>query len=78
MRADWRTAPLTTADRALAVYAEALTRDPGAPAEPRLTALRAAGFGDEALLLATEIAAYFNFVNRLADGLGVELEPAEP
>jgi len=36
--------------------------------------LRAAGFDDAAILRATEITAYFNFVNRLADGLGVELE----
>jgi alkylhydroperoxidase family enzyme len=41
-----------------------------------LAALRAAGFDDPAILRATEIVAYFNFVNRLADGLGVELEPA--
>jgi alkylhydroperoxidase family enzyme len=72
--ADWRTAPLEPADRTLAEYAVALTRDPAGPAQPRLDALRAAGFPDEALLQATEIAAYFNFVNRLADGLGVILE----
>lgn len=74
MFADWRTAPLEPAERALAEYAVALTRDPAAPAQPRLDALRAAGFADEALLQATEIVAYFNFVNRLADGLGVVLE----
>jgi len=74
VRDDWRSAPLAPADRALAEFAVALTRAPSAPAGPRLDALRAAGFDDEALLHATEITAYFNFVNRLADGLGVELE----
>ena len=75
MRADWRTAPLSAPDRALAAYADDLTRAPGAPARPRLAALRAAGFVDVDLLRATEIVGYFNFVNRLASGLGVELEP---
>jgi alkylhydroperoxidase family enzyme len=41
---------------------------------PRLEQLRAAGFDDAAILRATEIVGYFNFVNRLANGLGVELE----
>jgi alkylhydroperoxidase family enzyme len=62
------------ADRALAEYAETLTRDPAGAAAPRLAALRAAGWDDEAILRATEIIGYFNFVNRLADGLAVELE----
>ena len=74
MRVDWRAAPLSRADRALAEYADALTRAPAAPAGPRLAALRAAGFVDADLLRATEIVGYFNFVNRLASGLGVELE----
>lgn len=74
MKTDWRTAPLAPADRALAQFAASLTEAPAAPARPRLEALRCAGFADEALLRATEITGYFNFVNRLADGLGVELE----
>jgi uncharacterized peroxidase-related enzyme len=74
--ADWRAAQLSPADQALAELAESLTRDPGADAAPRLARLRAAGFGDEAILRATEITGYFNFVNRMADGLGVELEEA--
>jgi len=72
--ADWRSAPLSPADRALGEYAGALTRDPAAEAAPRLARLRAAGFDDEAILRATEITGYFNFVNRMAEGLGVELE----
>ncbi len=74
MRRDWTTAPLTLPDRALAEYAEALTRSPSAAAAPRVAPLRAVGFDDSAILRATEIVGYFNFVNRLADGLGVELE----
>ncbi len=37
-------------------------------------ALRAAGFDDEGILRATEVVGYFNFVNRLAEALAVELE----
>lgn len=39
-----------------------------------LTGLRDAGLDDRAVLEVVEITAYFNFVNRLADGLGVTLE----
>lgn len=43
--------------------------------ETDVEALRAAGLGDDEILDVCQIAAYYNFVNRLADGLGVELEP---
>jgi alkylhydroperoxidase family enzyme len=36
--------------------------------------LRTAGFSDEAILDATCVAAYFNYINRMSDALGVELE----
>lgn len=72
---DARTAPLDAADRALVTYAMELTRSPADASAARVAALRQAGFGDEAILAATEVIAYFNFVNRIAHGLGVELEP---
>lgn len=75
LRADWRAAALEPPEQALADYARSLTVEPWAAPAPRLERLRAAGFADEAILAATEVIAYFNFVNRLADGLGVELEP---
>jgi alkylhydroperoxidase family enzyme len=37
--------------------------------------LRAAGLDDEAILHLAEVVAYFNFINRIADGLGVDPEP---
>ncbi len=40
--------------------------------------LRAAGFGDRAILDINQITGYYNFVNRLADGLGVGLESFWP
>lgn len=71
---DAQHAPIAEAERALVAYAVALTRDPADPSAPRVAALRAVGFQDEAILAATEITAYFNYVNRLAHGLGVEIE----
>lgn len=65
---------LAPADAALGRHAEKLTREPGAMSEADIAALRTAGLGDEEILDLTQIAAYFNFVNRLVLGLGVELE----
>ena len=55
-------------------YAIKLTRDPGGVTADDTGSLRAAGFGDRAILDICQIASYYNYVNRLADGLGVELE----
>lgn len=55
-------------------FALDLTRNPAGQSKPRVAGLRAAGFDDRAILAATEVTAYFNFVNRIAQGLGVELE----
>ena len=55
-------------------YAEKLTLRPAAVDESDLEPLRAAGLDDEAILHLCEVVAYFNFVNRTADGLGVTLE----
>ena len=55
-------------------YAIKLTRDPGGMTSADTDALRAAGFGDQAILDICQVASYYNYVNRLADGLGVELE----
>jgi uncharacterized peroxidase-related enzyme len=71
---DWRTAPVDERQRALLEYADRLTRDPAAMRSSDVQTLRDAGWPDEAILHACEVVAYFNFVNRLADGLGVRLE----
>ncbi len=57
-------------------YAVKLTRTPGAVGEGDVARLRDAGFDDLAILDICQIVCYFNYVNRLADGLGVELEDA--
>ncbi len=72
---DWRTAGLDAPDAALAAYAEKLTLAPWKVGREDVEALRAAGFDDRAILDACQVVCYFNFVTRLADGLGVDLEP---
>jgi uncharacterized peroxidase-related enzyme len=62
-------------ERALVEYALALTRAPSKGVQAQAEALRKAGLKDEEILQAAHIVAYFNFANRLAIGLGVDLEP---
>lgn len=57
-------------------YAVKLTREPWAMTEADVEALRSAGFDDAAILDIAQVTAYYAYVNRLADGLGVELEPS--
>jgi alkylhydroperoxidase family enzyme len=66
--------PVKAGDRTLIAYADAVTRAPAGIREAHVTALRAVGFDDRAIHDACAIVAYFAFVNRIADGLGVELE----
>ena len=55
-------------------YAEKLTVRPWEMVEDDVVALREAGFNDSAILDINQVTGYCAFVNRLADGLGVELE----
>jgi uncharacterized protein YciW len=55
-------------------YVAKLTREPASIAERDVEMLREAGFEDRAILDIAQLAAYFAFVTRLADGLGVTLE----
>jgi len=74
LRRDYASAPLAAADRALLDYADKLTRTPGAMERDDVERLRAHGFDDRAIHDLAAIVGYFAFVNRIADGLGVELE----
>ncbi len=56
-------------------YAVKLTRTPGSMERSDTDALRAHNFGDRAIHDICAVTSYFAFVNRIADGLGVELEP---
>ena len=54
---------------------DGLTRAPASCGAATAAALRAAGFNDTAIHDATQAIGYFNYINRVADGLGVDLEP---
>ena len=71
---DWRSAPLAAPDAALCAYADKLTRTPGAMTANDVGALRAAGVSDAGGHDAAQGIGYFNYINRIADGLGIEPE----
>ena len=71
IRHDFRSAPITDADRAMLEYAELVTLEATAVTDEDHATLRAAGFDDRAILQITLIAAWFNYINRVADALGV-------
>ncbi len=78
IKSDPRGAALDERQRALVDYALTLTLEPQAVCEQDLAPLREVELSDTAIHDAAAITAYFNFVNRIASGLGVELEePAE-
>jgi uncharacterized peroxidase-related enzyme len=73
---DYRSAKITAQERAMLDYVVKLTRNATqiSPADHEL--LRKAGFDDRGILQITLIAAWFNYINRVADALGVGREPA--
>jgi len=75
LREDWRQAELEEPERAMLGFAAKLTRTPGQMQGADVEALRAQGFDDRSIHDIVVVAAYYAFVNRVADGLGVTLEP---
>ncbi len=65
---------MSEADRALCDYAVKLTLHPGDMRECDVQWLRDVGWSDEQITLANQIIGYFNYINRVADGLGVDNE----
>lgn len=72
---DWRDAALAPLDAALCAYAEKLTLSPSGMSAADVDALRRAGLRDEAIHDAVQVIAYFNYINRVAEGVGTESEP---
>jgi len=71
---DWRTARLSKVDRALCEYAAKLTHHPHQMTPNDLDVLRSHGLDDRAINDAVQVIGYFNYINRLADALGIEPE----
>lgn len=78
LKTDWRGAELGPQDAALCAYAEKLTRTPRAMTEADAEALREVGLDDVAIHDAIQVVAYFNYINRIADAVHVDLEPEMP
>jgi uncharacterized peroxidase-related enzyme len=68
---DYTTAPITEQERVMVDYVVKLTKDATKVWKDDIERLRAAGFEDRGILQITLIAAWFNYINRVADSLGV-------
>ncbi len=75
---DWATAPLSPERKTMVGFAVKLTRTPSAMCDNDVEELRAVGFSDRDILDIVEVAAYYAYANRIADGLGIEVEPWIP
>jgi uncharacterized peroxidase-related enzyme len=71
---DYRQAALKPADKAMLDYAHKLTLTPWEMTAADVDSLRIHGFSDRAILDINQVTAYYAYVNRIADGLGVPLE----
>jgi len=75
---DWQSASLSATDTALLGFAEKLTRTPAATGQADVDALRAVGLSDAAVHDLVQVVSYFNYINRVADGLGTDPETDFP
>jgi uncharacterized peroxidase-related enzyme len=73
---DYRSAGLTTREVALLDYAVKLTKNPHGVSRTDIDTLRGQGYTDEQVVDAVQCIGYFNFINRVLDGLGVDPEPS--
>jgi len=74
LRKDFRTAPISEQDKVMLEYVVKLTRDATQCRPEDHNQLRRAGFDDRGILQITLIASWFNYINRVADALGVGRE----
>ncbi|MGO9126700.1 MAG: carboxymuconolactone decarboxylase family protein [Terriglobales bacterium] len=74
LQKDYTTAPITKQERVMLDYVVKLTRDATQVSKADHTRLRVVGFDDQAILQITLIASWFNYINRVADALGVGRE----
>ena len=71
LQQDYQTAPISDQDRTMLDYVAQITRDATGISREHHERLRAAGFDDRGILQITLIASWFNYINRVADALGV-------
>ena len=71
---DYTTAPISPQDRVMLDYVVKVTKDATKVWKDDMDRLRSVGFDDRGILQITLIAAWFNYINRVADALGVGRE----
>ena len=71
LQKDYTTAPITTQERVMVEYVVKLTIDATKIWKDDIERLRSVGFDDRGILQITLIASWFNYINRVADSLGV-------
>jgi uncharacterized peroxidase-related enzyme len=75
LKANYRRAPISEAELAMLEFAELLTVQPSNVVEEDVQRLRAVGWSDEDIVDIVHQTALFNYMTRVADGLGIEVEP---
>ncbi len=78
VKTDWREADLSDLDKALCGFAEKLTSETWAMEQADIDRLKSCGLDDRGVSDAVEVIAFFNYINRIADGLGVDPEDWMP
>jgi alkylhydroperoxidase family enzyme len=74
LQEDYKTAPISDQDKVMLDYVVQLTKDATKITRKHHALLREAGFDDKGILQITLIASWFNYINRVADALGVGRE----
>ena len=78
LKHNWREANLTAADQALCAWAEKVTLKLQEVGQADVDALHNAGLSENAISDAAQVIGFFNYINRIAESLGVDLEPEMP
>ena len=74
LRQDYKTAPISEQDRVMLDYVVKVTKDATKVSPDDHARLRAVGFDDQGILQITLITSWFNYINRVADSLGIGRE----
>ena len=74
IKTDYTKAELSEVDQAMCDHALKLTRDPASIVRADIDRLRELGLSDRAINDATQVISFFNYINRISEGLGVDLE----
>ena len=74
LKENFSTAKISDIDKVILTYVEKLTKEPSTITQDYIDKLKEVSLSEHAIHDIVQVASYFNYVNRLADGLGVELE----